>query len=110
MGWVVKTGEVSTEWELTTVTRTDRTPTGEAPLAGGRVASRQRLHEAAVVTHQVRGNNPRQHRYTTQRSQRCFLPLKPAATRYTYYVAQPLVRVLFAVVLGPQVAALRMLY
>ena len=60
MGWVVKTGEVSTEWGLATVTRADRTPTGEASLAGGRVASRQRMHEAAVVTHQVRDNQPRQ--------------------------------------------------
>ena len=58
LGWVVKASEGGTGWRLPTVTRADRSPTGEASLARGRLTSRQRLHEAEVVFHQVQGSRP----------------------------------------------------
>ena len=58
LGWVVKASEGGTGWRLPTVTRADRSPTGEASLARGRLTSRQRLHEATVVIHQVQGSRP----------------------------------------------------
>ena len=77
LGWVVETGEEDTEWRLPTVTRADRLPTGEASLARGRLASRQRLHEAEVVFHQVQGSRPCRTPMSTAHTQRCFA-VKPA--------------------------------